>query len=352
MIYLYIKENRRPKKYTLVDGLAWLESREAMNYQTNAIEKIPIEIVDSTNKEFGFKGDIPVGEGVIEEFFSWIEDVLLERFPNQEEEIADFIAILVTEYTNQSKQELQEETKKSQIPDTRKKKRWKLIMLSFLVVSFFLISGFSIFKLAPKFMKTESQEQTVKDTYQEDLAALSPKQLGEKYPDKLDEIAAYYVKQKDFESLKTFNALYPTDNGTFDLAFHEEDWETVITSDVAELTDERKIMLAHSYIMLNQLEEAEILNQSIKSSVLEEEIDSKRIEEGLELIHHQKIKEAKKIMDQLHSEKAKRMLQVYLDDAELIMQMINLYKGKKDTDNQAIWIRKLEEIGKVEENEL
>lgn len=198
----------------------------------------------------------------------------------------------------------------------------------------------------------EEQAVQIQDMFQQELRVLTPKELAEKYPNQAEKIVQYYVEKKEFSSLIQFNRAYPTPSGTFEVSFYQKDWEKVIQTEDVALSDTRKIMLAHAYINLGQLEEASVLNQSIKSDTLSEAIDIAYIEKGVALLHQRKMNEAKDLLQNLQTTEAMANYQVYLDDASLIVQMIDLYKKNKEVENQALWERKLKDIGKDVSNDI
>ncbi|EME8112436.1 hypothetical protein MZM67_002426 [Enterococcus faecium] len=180
--------------------------------------------------------------------------------------------------------------------------------------------------------------------FKEDLSSLTPKKIGEKYPEKLNEIETYYLEKKDFDSLQELNKYHPTKNNTFDLAFHQKDWERTIEADVDDLTKERQVMLAHAFIQLNQLEEAELLNSRLNSELLIEELDQAYVKKGLSFLKQRKVADAVKLTDAIQHEDIEKILRSYIDNATIIIDFIELYEEKDDEKNQHIWERKLPRV--------
>lgn len=222
---------------------------------------------------------------------------------------------------------------------SRKLKGVLMGLFLFTISVYFSIHLFQKLAEEPSIMEPEA-------TFETDLIKGTPKELGEKYPQRLLEIEQYYLDEQDFSALQAFNRQYPTVNGEFDVAFYKEDWEKVIETEVNDLTTERKVMLAHAYIQLGKLEEAEILNATIKSKTLTNELDAKYFESGLAALRDQEFSKAKEHKEKIKSTETQGAYQEYLDNAEIMRQMIDLYQEKKDEANQKLWERKLENIGK------
>lgn len=359
MIYLHIGNTKRSKKYTFSKGLQVLEGHEANLLANQETEQVHIVIFNPKDKDFGYTGEIELGKGHMGEFLTWLENRLMTDYPGDEDDIVDLIAILGTELarsTGVSKSKKKVKKEKRQLNLTvspeAKRKGLRALVLTVSVSALLGLGGVLVTVVWPQIQAARSEQVTPPtSSFKTDLSQLTPNELGQKYPKKLPEIADFYVAEGDFKSLNVFNQLYPTLNGNFDLAFYEEKWETVVKSDVDDLSEERKVMLAHSFIMLNQLEEAVILNKQLKSDRLTEAIDAKILGKGLNLIHEKKLKEAKELTKQLQTSNSKASYQVYLDDADIIVQMIDLYVSKKDKENEEIWGRKLQDVGKEHGND-
>lgn len=187
-----------------------------------------------------------------------------------------------------------------------------------------------------------STSSTEKETLSELLKQGEYRQAAERYPDKKEQIVQFLSDQKLYEDLTTFNAAYPTSDGTFELAFHREDWKTVVSTESSQLSEKRQVMLAYAYIQLDRLEEAEILNQKLKSKTLSSEIDQHYFYRAIHFIQKAKFEEAGVIEKQLK----KAELTELLETGKTCQEMIDFYKKKKDPENQKIWTNRLEQLGK------
>ncbi|NGY80234.1 hypothetical protein F6Y02_38870 (plasmid) [Bacillus megaterium] len=55
---------------------------------------------------------------------------------------------------------------------------------------------------------------------------------------------------------KEFQQSFPSPNGAFDLAYHEQRWEDMMRQSGVEMTEKRYEMKAYSYLKLDKVEEA------------------------------------------------------------------------------------------------
>jgi len=101
VIILSITTNKKRQNYSLSKGLNWLEVRESDLQTSQTREFVTIEISNPKDKEFGFKGAIELGGGNGFELFSWLEETLLEKYPDSEDSIGDFITLLLKERASQ-----------------------------------------------------------------------------------------------------------------------------------------------------------------------------------------------------------------------------------------------------------
>ncbi|MGX6962251.1 hypothetical protein [Vagococcus xieshaowenii] len=380
MVYLSINSKRLP----LLEGLEVLNRDDLALQQAGEEEIVEIEVSFPENDALYFKGDFPLGSGESESFFSWIEETLLKQYPEEEEAICELVLALVDEKEraleelNQGKNQPVEvvvETvslppKEERLPPksktvsestsspSKKKKKKREKKQSFNINKMMLVSGISAMLLVGggityRLLTTPtSQTIAVQDMFETELSQLSPEEIGKKYPNRTEEIVTFYVEKGQFDDLSVFNTLFPTPDGTFDLAFYHKEWEQVVQTPVNTLNEDRKIMLAHAYIQLGRLDEATVLNEQLQSEKLALEMDKKRLTDIVEALHQSDLKKAKQLGEQLTTTSCKEAYQVYYDDATLIIKMIDLYKNKKDSDNMALWQRKLEKIGDVTNNDI
>lgn len=190
---------------------------------------------------------------------------------------------------------------------------------------------------------TEAAEDLLssKDELKLRLKEESPEVLADEYPEEIGTIATLLAEEKRFDELKSFNQEWPTPEGSFDLAFHQEDWETVISLDETSLTEERKVMLAYSFIQLDRLEEAEILNRTLKSEKLSVLITEQWMVRGIKYIQSGNFQAAKDIQEELSDP----YLEELIEAGEACQEMIDFYKEQKDDGNKELWEKRLKNLG-------
>ncbi|MBE9897135.1 hypothetical protein G8C15_17565 [Enterococcus casseliflavus] len=190
---------------------------------------------------------------------------------------------------------------------------------------------------------TEAVEdlQSSKELLENRLKEEAPEVLAVEYPEEIGTIATLLAEEKWFDELKSFNQEWPTPEGSFDLAFHQEDWETVISLDETSLTEERKVMLAYSFIQLDRLEEAEILNRTLKSEKLSVLITEQWMVRGIKYIQSGDFQAAKDIQKELSDP----YLEELIETGEACQEMIDFYKEQKDDRNKELWEKRLKNLG-------
>ncbi|WP_373193545.1 hypothetical protein [Enterococcus sp. RIT-PI-f] len=160
-------------------------------------------------------------------------------------------------------------------------------------------------------------------------------EVAEKETDRQEEVVNFLVEQEAFEQLEAFQEAYPTEIGKFEVAFNQKDWQTVIEADISTLNNARKMMMAIAFIQLGQLEEAKLISESLEDTRLFMQL-------AVGYLRQKNVEEAKKIQDKLNNDQLAEMI----DTTEIYVQMIAHYSKEKDTKNQELWERKLEQIGK------
>lgn len=204
-----------------------------------------------------------------------------------------------------------------------------VLLLVFLGIGGFWVSSFS------------KQDVQSKPTYEQLLKEEKYAEAAVAFPDKREAIEQYLVEQQAFQELKTFNAQFPTDEGTFDLAFYQKEWKKVIQTEGSELNTDRKVMLAYAYIQLDQLEEAEILNKTLKSTQLATELKKAWTKKAIRAIRKEAFSEAESINKRLKSEEIKELIET----GKTCQEMIALYREKKDSENEKLWKQRLTQLG-------
>lgn len=90
-------------------------------------------------------------------------------------------------------------------------------------------------------------------------------------------------KKGDVSALKEFQQTFPSLNGAFDLAYHEQRWEDMMSQSGVEMTDRRYEMKAYGYLKLDKVKEAKeaaahIQNQDLNKKIETYEKTKKEIE--------------------------------------------------------------------------
>ena len=327
------------KPYSLVKGLEILAEVDTDFTERDQNETIFIELFDTKDKNFGYRGYFELGQRNGDSFLEWLESKLATEFPENYGEIEEMIERLSDEIAQQALSAKVPPKKQTQ---PRNRSLW---LLCGIVVALLLGGGVGTYLLMNnQFVSTTNAVET-KESFQEDLELLSPEELGEKYPSKLEDIAKHYTEQQNWENLKIFQETYPTVSGAFDLAFYEHDWDTVIQTDVTTLTEDKKIMLCYAYIEKNMLSEAELLANKLDSNQLNEALDYAYLRQTGKLIKEKKIGEAEDVGRKIQSEDLKKEYQDAIDSASIMEEMIALYKKQKDTKNQEMWERRMNDLG-------
>ncbi|MGM0285740.1 MULTISPECIES: hypothetical protein [unclassified Enterococcus] len=328
------------KPYPFVEGLEILAVLDSEFEKKNQTAIIFLELFNPKDKNFGYKGYFELGAGNGDFFLEWLEKTLIDEFPENRNEVKEMIGILEEEIAQQA-------VAIKEIPEKSNKPKKRLsIFISGMIVFLLLLGGAGTYLLVSNQTNSSANAVTA-DSFVDDLKLLDPNQLGEKYPDRLVEIAEYYKEQQNWEKLKLFQTFYPTPEAAFDLAFYEQDWDSVIQTDVTTLTEERKIMLCYAYIEKNMLSEAELLATKLDSKQLEQELDYAYLRQVGALIKEKNISEAEEIGKKIKSIDLQKEYLDAVDSASLMKEMIALYQKQKDTKNQEIWERRLNELGHV-----
>lgn len=342
------KDSFQKKPYSLVEGLEVLAEVDAGFVERNQKASVFLEIFDPKDKDFGYRGSFELGVGKGDSFFDWLETTLTEEFPENPQEINAMLERMAEEVAQQvlSAKEHATNEKKTAKKERKLKKR-SPVLISGVIVFLLVLGGAGTYFLlnSPQFLTTSAVE--VKETFEEDLQLLSPVELGEKYPDRLDEIAGYYKDQQQWEKLESFQEIHPTTGAAFDLAFYAHDWDTVIQTEVTTLTKERKIMLCYAYIEKNKLTEATLLAKKLDSAQLSEALDRAYLRQTGSLIKEKKLSEAEEVGKNIQSDTLQTEYQEAIDSASIMNEMIELYNKQNDTKNKEMWERRLNDLGTV-----
>jgi len=105
-------------------------------------------------------------------------------------------------------------------------------------------------------------------------------------------------KKGDVNELKEFQQTFPSPNGAFDLAYHEQRWEDMISQSGVEMTDKRYEMKAYGYLKLDKVKEAKeaathIQNQDLNQKIETYEKMNKEVEETKKQVEEENKKDKK-----------------------------------------------------------
>lgn len=201
---------------------------------------------------------------------------------------------------------------------------------------FFLLGAGSYF-LKDGFLSGKEEPTTTISTSVEaiEITLGNYMEIAENDSNRQEEVVNFLVEQEAFDQLEAFQEVYPTEIGKFEVAFNQKDWKTVIEADISTLNSARKMMMAIAFIQLGQLEEAKVISESLEDEQLSLQL-------AVGYLRQKNVEEAKKIQDKLNNDQLAEMI----DTTEIYVQMIAHYSKEKDTKNQELWERKLEQIGK------
>ncbi|WP_240339786.1 MULTISPECIES: hypothetical protein [Halobacillus] len=87
-------------------------------------------------------------------------------------------------------------------------------------------------------------------------------------------LASKIMQLHGVEGLQTFQESYPSPVGTFEIAYHKEDYEEAISVENVPMTPERYKKKGMAYLKLDQLEEAKKMASEAKSNKLNEKINT------------------------------------------------------------------------------
>ncbi|MEH6837543.1 hypothetical protein V7Z47_02990 [Priestia megaterium] len=111
-------------------------------------------------------------------------------------------------------------------------------------------------------------------------------------------VESLILKKGDVSTLKEFQQTFPSPNGAFDLAYHEQRWEDMMSQSGVEMTDKRYEMKAYGYLKLDKVKEAKeeaahIQNQGLNQKIATYEKTKKEIEETKKQVEEEKKKNPK-----------------------------------------------------------
>ncbi|QCR30651.1 hypothetical protein [Priestia megaterium] len=120
-------------------------------------------------------------------------------------------------------------------------------------------------------------------------------QLQGNHPEAVESLI---LKKGDVSTLKEFQQTFPSPNGAFDLAYHEQRWEDMMSQSGVEMTDKRYEMKAYGYLKLDKVKEAKeaaehIQNQDLNQKIETYEKTKKEVEETKKQVEEENKKDKK-----------------------------------------------------------
>lgn len=352
MISISFDQNHRfsKKPISLYEGLSVLSQVEDQLALEEVEESVHIRIYSNEQdakrrKNSNFDSVMTLGLGYGYNLLEFIEEQVEIHYSKEEAEA--FIGLLASEIMDSQRTEQNPEPVEvvPQTNDQPKKQRKWLRPILIGIAGVILVTGLSYtgYQVYQGLQVTEAVEDplSTRDQLESRLKEDSPEALADEYPEEIGTIATLLAEEKRFDELKSFNQEWPTPEGSFDLAFHQEDWETVISLDETSLTEERKVMLAYSFIQLDRLEEAEILNRTLKSEKLSVLITEQWMVRGIKYIQSGNFQAAKDIQEELSDP----YLEELIETGEACQEMIDFYKEQKDDGNKELWEKRLKNLG-------
>lgn len=321
--------------------MALLSSEEQRIAGIESSESVSIRIEGSTVITEGFTGEIALGDGYGEEFLSRLEADLTAIYPTNKQEIELFIGELAEDYAQGRQKQAQPNTRE----EPKKRKNWIVLLvvfglLSCVGVAFFFVIRPYVDKREPP-QTTQLSETNDESQLKQAVKGMSAEELGKKYPKQLSTLANLLAESEQFDKLETFQKTYPTDEGAFNLAFYKKEWEKVIQVPSTNLSKEKRVMLAHAYVELGKLSEAEIINESLKSETIQTEVTAAYKRKAILLIQQGELAKAEEIQKKINDKELPELIET----GKTCQEMIAYYKKEKDVDNQNLWLKRLESLG-------
>lgn len=364
-MYVQITGGRRVKKLlppskkqlTITETNTILQRLETFAEDTGIKDTIRIKLVK--DKDVLFRDDCIIGEGISRNLLLVVQHTFTTLYGNTNStECVELITTIQQELENPTgtepandlnKKNQKKEKKSTNIPRERRHFSGGTIKKG---IIFFILMGVFLFSLIGGslfFVNSYSKQEKApsKPTYEQLLLEGKYLEAAEAFPDNLEAIEQYLVEKQEFQELKTFNERFPTNEGTFDLAFYQKEWKKVIQTEVTELNTDRKVMLAYTYIQLELLEEAEILNKTLKSKQLTAELNKAWIRKAIRMIRKEEFLEAEKINNNLKNDQLGELIET----GKICQEMVSFYREKKDTKNETLWKNRLSQLGEEFYNE-
>lgn len=226
---------------------------------------------------------------------------------------------------------------------------WKKIIKRLLlsgVIVFVVIQGARIFGGKSPSDKPKVIEESQHISWQSLIEAGAYEEAAEAYPALYQQLLDHLAEQQEFSWVEKLNEQRPTGDSTFDLAFYQKDWETVIVTHVEQLTEQRQVKLAIAYLELEQVQEAIVLNRHLKHPEITLALDQFYFEESLDWLKEKEMDKAKEEYERIQTEELKAVMAAYIEQAAIILDFIRFYEDSSDpSDSVKIWEERLARLG-------
>lgn len=360
---------------TVFDGMTYLIELEKAFQMENLSGTVTLSITDSVTKDEKYVDFFPLGKGLASELLTYIEKKLAQTYPDRLEErerlmdelsdalmesmtslpsVPTLVRIGTTGYGVATKESTISPIHQSR-PSKRKQMRWLFLVVPLVCV---LLAGAGVggWYVTNQILSDKGRVATSDSSVAEaDYFERAKKDSSEA---NLKEIEAELVANKAFDVLKEFNYAYPTPEGTFDLAFHEKEWQVVLDTPLAFFSKDRQRMMAYAHIQLgelsetlkqtnvdssdNHLKEATTLNATLKDGQLTTAIEATYFYNGLYLLEKGDVKSAESLKKTITHADYPELLAT----AKILVERIETLKNDKKNDEAANWTMVLSTIGK------
>lgn len=238
--------------------------------------------------------------------------------------------------------------KKNQLLQIDWKKIIKRLLLSGVIV-FAVVQGNMWIEQRTNNEQTTSKENQ-KSSWQSLVELGAYEEAAEEYPARYQQLIDHLVEEQEFSWVEKLNEQKPTGNATFDLAFYQNDWETVIVTHVEQLTEKRQVKLAIAYLKLEQVQEAVVLNRHLKHPEVTLALDQFYFEKSLDWLKVKEMEKAKDAFEQIQTEELKAVMAAYIEQGTIILDFITFYEASSNTsENVALWEERLARLGEATE---
>ncbi|ETC92775.1 hypothetical protein T481_04930 [Enterococcus faecalis PF3] len=337
-----------PKKtrYTLHEADEKLKE-VARNVPLGKVRRlVAIEIFESEKDDSIFLAEFEVGSEEASNFLLLIDTLFKTSFPSSsDEEKQKGLAYIEQAYKAEEARLEGTEPSTTQMADTEEKKHHKFslkalntifderkrhnrpVLIVILTIFFFFSGGMYIYMTYGS-----SQSHSVaksKGEYQTLLKEKDYVQLIEKYPDKEEEVLTSLFEDKNKNELREIAKVSKRPLAIFYLAFLEENWEKVTTTQKIPQDKAVLAMKGYAFLKLGKIEEATLINKEIKSELLANQINKKQVDLAYKALRSKDVGKAESINKTLQNAE----LAEDIDVAKSILNLLKKYEEDKKNAN-------------------